>query len=279
MNNRAMTMALIIAAFATMLVWSYIDDVEVRAQKQFGSKINVVVAKRPIEEGATIDETMIDLKAMPETFKEPGSIAFVKGKDDAEVQKSFQSLYNTVALVPLKEGEQISFTKVSEPGVRTGLSPQVAPGRRAISVSVSEQTAVSKLIKPGDRVDLIAVLDSGGSSKREKLAKTLFQDIVVLSVGKNVTNNIPREVILEGNKTRVKTLSSDTTYNTVTVELEPAQVEKLALLIASGENSILFSLRNNDDNERQNLPGATYFELFQGVEWDRMKRAPAGAGR
>ncbi len=279
MNNRAMTMALIIAAFATMLVWSYIDDVEIRAQKQFGSKINVVVAKRPIDEGATIDETMIDLKAMPETFKEPGSIAFVKGKDDAEVQKSFQSLYNTVALVPLKEGEQISFTKVSEPGVRTGLSPQVAPGRRAISVSVSEQTAVSKLIKPGDRVDLIAVLDSGGSSKREKLAKTLFQDIVVLSVGKNVTNNIPREVVLEGNKTRVRTLSSDTTYNTVTVELEPAQVEKLALLLASGENSILFSLRNNDDNERHNLPGATYFELFQGAEWDRMRRAPAGANR
>ncbi|RYZ73308.1 MAG: hypothetical protein EOP09_02065, partial [Proteobacteria bacterium] len=126
MNNRAMSMALIIAAIATFLVYSYIDDVEVRAQKQFGSKVNVVVAKRAIEEGQTVDETMIDLKPMPETFKEPGAIAFVKGKDDAEVQKSFQSLYNTVALVPMKEGEQISFTKVSEPGVRTGLSPRDA---------------------------------------------------------------------------------------------------------------------------------------------------------
>ncbi|RYZ65480.1 MAG: hypothetical protein EOP09_14205, partial [Proteobacteria bacterium] len=143
----------------------------------------------------------------------------------------------------------------------------------------SEQTAVSKLMKPGDRVDLIAVLDSGGSGKREKIAKTLFQDVVILSVGKSVTNNIPREVILEGNKTRVRTLSSDTSYNTVTVELEPGQIEKLALIVASGENSIIFSLRNNDDNERFNLPGATYFELLNGSEWERMRRVPAGANR
>jgi len=76
------------------------------------------------------------------------------------------------------------------PNMRTGLAPQVTPGKRALAISVGETTGVSKLVKPGDRVDLIAVI----GPKDGRVAKTILQDIVVLATGRAVSGNIARQL-------------------------------------------------------------------------------------
>src|SRR5690606_39257205 len=162
MNNRAMTMAILIALLSVFLVSSWVSDVEERAQKRYGASILVVKAKVDIKETQTITENMLTLEAIPKTFLDPAAVSFESSAQDEETSKSLRSLVGSVALVPIKKGEQIAYNKITEPGIRTGLSPQVAPGRRAIAITVNNQSSVSKLIKPGDRVDVIAVLDLGG---------------------------------------------------------------------------------------------------------------------
>lgn len=274
MNNRALTMAMFIAAFAVFLVSSWVGDVEDRAKKQYGTKVLVVKAKGDIKESQTLNESLIILDLVPKTFLDPSAVYFEKEKQDDETVKSMRSLIGSVAIVPIKKGEQIAYNKITEPGIRTGLSPQVAPGRRAISINVTTQSSVSKLIKPGDRVDLIAVLDMG-SGKDGKIAKTILQDVVILSVGQNVTNNIPRKAELDGNKVNYRSLSEDTSYDTVTIEVEPDQAQMVALVAGNGESSITLVLRNNDDTERKNF-GSTMMSDILGTDAGRVQRNMAG---
>jgi pilus assembly protein CpaB len=270
MNNRAMTLALAIALFAVYLVYSWVSEVEEKAQKRFGTNVLVLKAKRDIKETETINETMLSLESIPKTFLEPAAVYFEKREEDQETKTSIKSLAGSVAIVPIKLGEQISYNKITEPGIRTGLSPQVAPGRRAVAIPVNDQSSVSKLVKPGDRVDLIAVVDLGGG-KEAKVAKTILQDVVVLSVGRNVTNNIPRIVEYEGQKERIRSLNTDTSYSTITLEVDPAQAQALVLILNSGENAISLSLRNNDDTERTNI-GAYMMSDLLGSDVSRIQR-------
>lgn len=277
MNNRAMTMAILIALLSVFLVSSWVSDVEERAQKRYGASILVVKAKVDIKETQTITENMLTLEAIPKTFLDPAAVSFESSAQDEETSKSLRSLVGSVALVPIKKGEQIAYNKITEPGIRTGLSPQVAPGRRAIAITVNNQSSVSKLIKPGDRVDVIAVLDLGGG-KENRVSKTLLQDVVVLSVGQSVTNNIPRKIEVDGSKVSYRSLTEDTTYDTVTIEVEPEQAQTVALIAGSGENALTLVLRNNDDTERKNL-GSTMMSDILGADSGRIQRNMAGQRR
>lgn len=277
MNNKALTLSLVMALLAVTFVQSYVSSIEEDAKKKFGTEFLVLKAKRDIKEQETIDETMIEYVVMPERFLEPNAVAFGNKKgEDEETGKIKKSLAGSVAIVPLKKGEQITYNKFTDPGIRTGLSPQVAPGRRAIAIPVNDISGVAKLVKPGDRVDLIAVLDLGGG-KENKMSKTILQDIVVLSTGRHVTHNEARTIEVDpyGGKPKVKSLSEDTSFGTVTLEVEPLQAQMLALVMANGENALTLSLRNNDDTDRVAVGASTLTDLL-GADAARIQRGPAG---
>ena len=263
MNNRAMTLAIFIALFAVFLVSSWVSEVEEKAQKRYGTQVLVAKAKIDIKEAENITESMLYLEAIPKTFLEPSAVSFERKSDDPETQKSLKALAGAVAIVPIRKGEQISYNKITEPGVRTGLAPQVTPGRRAVALKVEEDTAVSRLIKPGDRVDLIAIIDRG-AGRENRVSKTLLQDVVILSVGKAVTNNVMRQIEVDSGREKIRSLAEDTNFSSVTVEVDPAQAQALALVAGNGENKIIVSLRNNDDTERVNLGVTSISDIFEG---------------
>jgi pilus assembly protein CpaB len=276
MNNKALTLSLVMAVIAVLFVQSYVGSIEDEAKKKFGTEITVLEAKRDIKEMETINETMLELVKIPKRFKQPASIFWeTKESESKEVTKGLKALTGMVALVPIKKGEQITTNKVIDPGMRTGLAPQITPGRRAIAVPVNEFTGVAKLVKPGDRVDLIAVLDPGGG-KDNKIAKTILQDVIVLSVGRTVTNNVARVIEADtyGGKDKVRSMVEDSTFASVTLEVDPVQAQTLALVMGNGDNALTLSLRNNDDTERANL-GSTVFTDVLGADAQRV-RAPAG---
>ena len=282
MNNRAITLSLIMAVLAIFFVESYVSSIEEETKKRFGTEVLVVSAKRDINEMDTIDETMITLKQIPKRFLEPAAISYdVKEKTPAVVQ-DMKRFAGSIALVPIKNGEQITFNKLTEPGIRTGLAPQVTPGRRAIAIPVSEVSGVGKLVKPGDRVDLIAVIDLGGNAKGNKMAKMILQDIVVLAVGRNVANNAPRVIEKDtfAQKDRVKSLTEYDGFSSVTLEVEPAQAQKLALIMAESGNAMTLTLRNNEDTERVGLAGMMLNDVLD-KDAARMpqQRAPANQGQ
>jgi len=60
------------------------------------------------------------------------------------------------------------------------------PGKRAVTISVDVLNAIGGLIQPGDFVDVIAHIDAANEIFAEKGMITLFQNVRVLAVGRNM---------------------------------------------------------------------------------------------
>ena len=162
MNTRAFTLSLIIAAVSVFMVMAYIDGEESKLAKKYGNEKTVVVAASDIQANELLDDKKVKLEKFPSKFVAPGAITKI------------EDIQNTIASVSIKKGEQITKPRVDYPNVKTGLSRQVTPGKRAFAIQVTDNNAAAKLIKPGDRVDLISVIDLNGDIKTKR-TRTVLQ--------------------------------------------------------------------------------------------------------
>lgn len=250
MNSRAFTTSLILAAVAVMMIYSYIDSRESELISEYGNMTPVVIAREDIKELEIIDDRKVKLENVPAKFQMPGHF------------KRVEDLYNTIAAVPIKKGEQITVPRVTYPGSQSGLSRQISIGKRAFSIQLTEAQSVSRLIKPGDRVDILSLIDYAAGRRERLKVKTVLQDILILSTGLYVTNSVPIINIQGENKsTRQMKLNNYTNYNTVTLELTPFEVQKLQFLISGGAN-ITLSLRNNDDKTIERISGTRLYDVL-----------------
>jgi len=250
MNSRAFTLSFVIAGIAMFMVYSYITGQEAELVNKYGKPRTVVRAKVDINELELIDDTKVYVDNFPNEFAHPDAFRDVK------------ELYNTIATVPIKQGEQITKPRVTYPDARTGLARQVSIGKRAISIQLSEEQAVSKLIKPGDRVDILALVDYAGGRKEFNRVKTILQDVLVLATGLSVTNTIPLVGVRSDEEVRKLNLNTYSNFNTVTLELNPFEVQKLIYIISAASGRIFLSLRNNDDKMVQRINGSKLFDIL-----------------
>tara|TARA_B100001248_G_scaffold262582_2_gene259655 strand:+ start:7043 stop:7855 length:813 start_codon:yes stop_codon:yes gene_type:complete len=260
-NNSSRTLWISIGAavFAMFLLYSYSQEKKAEYDKRLGTLKQVVIAKKDILEMSTIDDTMIETVSRPIDFIEPGAI------------ENPEEVIGLVAAAPIKEKEQILSTKVLRPSANTGLSLQVAPNKRAVTISVDEVRGVAKLVRPGDRIDILASIETGSGPSKQVSVKTLFQDITVLAAGVNITNNIPRKVEIGANNTmNIRNLNGDTSFSTITLELSPEDAQKLILLQSTNPGSVFITLRNPNDRVKKNMPSMNVNRLKGGLD-----RAPS----
>lgn len=267
-NSRTFWISLGCAVFSMFLIYSYAQEQKAKYDKKFGTTKTVLVAATDITEMTDIVETMVTQEERPVDFVQPNA---------AENPDEVAGL---VAAAPIKKGEQILFTKLLTPGAQTGLSIQVAPDKRAITIPVDEVRGVGKLIRPGDRVDMLTSINYGSGKNQRREVKTLLQDILVLATGLNVTNNIPRTKISDK---EYKILQGDTDYNNITVEVTPRQAQNLVYILSVAPGSLFFTLRNNNDKIKPTLRTATVDSVLgTGSERNlqaRLRRAKIEAAR
>lgn len=256
------------ALFAVFLLYSYTQEKAAELQKKFGAKQRVVVTKKDINEGETIDETMLEVEEKPVDFIEPGAF------NDPE------PAVGMIALAPIKEGEQLLQSKVIKPGPITGLSLQVSPSKRALAVPVSETNAVAKLLNPGDRIDIVAALDVGKGVNQRREVKTIMQDVVVLSTGVRIVNELPFALEKQGKDTMVVPLRGDLSFTTITIEASPEESQDLIYLLSTSPGSIFMTLRHPTDHTKKRFPESTIDTLLGKVSQEMLnmqQRAPAAA--
>lgn len=250
MNTRAFTLALVIAGIAVFMVYTYIEDQKSELFRRYGTNVSVVVAKNDIKELELIDDTKVLIKTVPKSFAMPGSFSDIKG------------IENTMATVPVMKGEQITKPRITYPGAKTGLSRQVSIGKRAVAIQITERQAVSKLIKPGDRVDILAPIDISNGQKQMQKTNTILQDVLVLSTGRSMTNAIP----IYGVKTprEIKKMNAQVyeRYDTVTLELTPYEAQKLIFLLVYSGSRPWLALRNNNDKKIVRIKSTDIFDVI-----------------
>jgi pilus assembly protein CpaB len=146
------------------------------------------------------------------------------------------------------------------PGPDTGISLQVAPSKRAITIPVDEVRGVAKLIRPGDRIDILAAIDVGKGVSQRREVQTLMQDVVVLAAGVNIMNNIPRvfEMDSGGKSLSQIALTGDTKYSTITIEATQKESQDLVYILSTSPGNLYFTLRNpNDRTVPPRLPSSS----------------------
>lgn len=245
-ETRTLWISVACAVFAVFLMYSYSQEKKAEYDRRFGSSKRVIVAKEDIAEMQTIDDTMLDIIERPVDFIEPGAM------NEPEL------LIGQVAATPIKKGEQISKSQLLPPGPFTGISLQVSPGKRAVPLPADELHSVGRLLKPGDRIDLIAALDYGKGNNQRKEVKTIMQDIVVLATGLRVVNNIPRLYERNSDKTTsILNYKGDTQYSFIVIEVDPKQAQDLTYILATAPGALFASLRNPNDRLLKTMPVST----------------------
>lgn len=255
-NNETRTLWISLAAgiFAAFLVYSYSQEKQQEYDKKYGAMKRVVVAAKDISEMETIDDTMLDIRSVPEDYVGP---SFAGDLD---------SVVGQVAAAPIKKGEQILSTKLLTPGPDTGIALQVSPGKRAVTIPVDEVRGVAKLIRPGDRIDLVAALDVGKGANAHREVSYLMQDVPVLATGVNIVNTIPRtfEVDPSGKNIIQNNLNGDTKFTTVTLEVDPKQAQDLVYLTSTQPGNLFMVLRNPNDRAQVRYPSSN-METVSGI--------------
>lgn len=246
-DTKSFYIALVAAMVAMALLYSHSQNQKKEYYKKFGAEKRVVVAAKEIRSLETIDETHLMVINKPAEFAEEGAISEI------------DQLVGKVSAVPFLKGETILSNKLLDPGPDTGISMQVAPNSRAISIPVDQVRGVSKLIKPGDRIDIITSVVVGSGQNQYLLTKTLLQDVPVLATGKRVINNIPRLLELDEstNSKYWVNLTGDIDFSTITIEANPKQAQDLIYHLVEDPTKIYLSLRNPTDRFVAQVPPTT----------------------
>ena len=264
-KNETLTLWISIGAgiFAAFLIFSYTQEKTKEITKVYGVRTTVVQAVKPINEMQTIQEDMLELVEIPEDFVQPG------------YARQVEEVVGTVALAPINKGEQILTNKVILPGPETGLSLQVSPGKRAITIPINEQRSVGRLLKPGDRVDMVVAVDLNTGVSQKRYMKTLLQDLVILATGLSVVNELPRLHEEIGGEDYIHNLRTKSDFSHVTIEATPIDAQKILYLLSTDPESIYFTLRHPSDNSTLTLRQTELADVLGGG----IARQPAQAGR
>lgn len=241
-ETRTLWISIASAIFAVILLYGWAQDKRANFARKFGQTKTVVVARENIREFDILDESKMEVVEKPADFLQPDAI-----QNPTEV-------IGQIALAPIKKGEQILNTKLVFPDKSTGLSMQVSPGKRAATVPVNEVQGVAKLIKPGDRVDVVAGVDDGKGVNKVRRLRTILQNITVLATGQSIVDNLPIKVV-QGDQEdyEIRNLRVQNDYGTITLEVTPSEAQNLFYL-ASINSPIYFTLRNPNDRIAAPLP-------------------------
>ncbi len=265
-QSRAFVTSLIFAGIAMVLVFLYVSEQENKLKSQYGNEVVVAVALKDIQEFEVITSEHITTKVIPGKFEQPGAIRIGQVEEGGRVKEvSVQELIGTVAAVPFRAGEQITRTKVLQKGAETGLATQVAIAHRALSIPVSDRTGVSRLIKPGDRIDIVSNVSYRADGGQESEVKTLLQNINILAVGEQVQNQIPSFLEVDpltGTSSARNLRRDNRSFATVTVEVTPLEAQSLIYVMNVGADLYL-TLRNPVDRVvASTLPTTTVDEVL-----------------
>ncbi|MCX5893851.1 MAG: Flp pilus assembly protein CpaB [Deltaproteobacteria bacterium] len=158
-------------------------------------------------------------------------------------------LKDRVAAYPMVEGELILEKKLAPKGTGAGLTALLTANKRAMTVKVDEASGVAGFLEPDNRVDVLVTIDKGGEYDKDPLSRVLLQNLRILGTGQRIENRA-------GDKPQI--------VPTVTLEVSPAEGERLALAAQAGRISLV--LRGQGDSQLVLTKGVNAGSLFGPTE-------------
>lgn len=244
MSGRAkLLLSLLLGLLAVFLVFVYVRGLERQLYEEVDMQ-NVIVTRENIAAGTAIEERAIARIAVPRKYRQPQTFP------------ALEEVAGRVAVVPIPEGTQISGGMLADAGAEA-LSFEVPRGRRAVAITISDETGVGGLVRPGNFVDIVGTFEFGRPVGYEQgriryadertEVRTMMQNVFVVAVNRELR----RERIQE-ETSGAPPPAQPRSLRTVTVLVEPQRVQELILAQEVGD--LTLSLRSGLDDTQVELP-------------------------
>ena len=171
----AIGMLVVLMVYGTL---THIESSMKVAQPKPVKLIKVVVAKTDIPRGAIIQKDMLKVKEFVEDSLPKGT-----AKDVAE-------FINLPTKMEIFAGDIVTTDKVFTDSRQAGFIGMIPEDCRAVTIPINNVTGIAGLLKAGDRVDIILLLnsDEGGTK-----STVLMQNVLLLSVNRDAEQNLATE--------------------------------------------------------------------------------------
>jgi len=250
---------LILAIIAGVMIKLYVDqqhqavvdDAKRKLEKMQASQTAVLVSKKDLLQGTVLEKDMLDVEIIPNQFVQP------------QAATSLDRVTGMMTMTPLSKGEQITLNKLvlSRDVAASGGSLAMATpiGKRATTVSIDNISAVGGMLRPGDYVDVSAVLNvpvqtAQGKTVTQAAVVPLFQNVLLLAVGTETASVKPTD-------SRYKKEERKEPSPAITLALTPQEANILAFVQEQGK--LRLSLRSPSDAKMEAVQPASWDSLFQ----------------
>lgn len=184
------------------------------------ARVTVLSVAHPVRAGTLLKPE--DLVAKDITVGDAG--------DDSslDTQDARHALAGAMVRRSLDVGDVVRMKDVMRPGDHGFLAAVLGPGMRAVSVGVDAITGSAGLIWPGDRVDLILTQALGDALipvGRRIAAETVLSDVRVIAIDQQLVQGVAPD-------------GTEGKARTVTMEVTPAQAERVAVATRIGRLSL-----------------------------------------
>jgi pilus assembly protein CpaB len=193
------------------------SEIELRQQGQMG---RAVVAKTDLAVGTPLTHDLAAIREVPVEWLHSSAIT----------PEQFERAAGAVLAQPARGGEPLVWSQLEERRPAS-LSAHLAPGRRATTIPVDETSSLSGLLRPGDRIDLLATVQRD----KQHLTMPLLQGVRVLATGSRTR---PGEDVGAGDPL-------GGTFGTLTLDL--SEEEATRLVAARALARLTAVLRNPQD--------------------------------
>lgn len=253
-TRKAFWIALAFAGLGVLLAFLYIRRYE--QELSGGERVAVLTLLKDVSPGETIRDSMLAVRQIPTSYVDDRNV----------LAKDKEKVIGIDTVIPIRNQQTLQWTDLAVRSDIRNLSSLVSPGKRAVTVSAQRAEATgNKLIRPGDRVDVIATLPGGSEGGHRSLL--LLQKILVVAVGLRTDRLSDSDE--KGGYRR------DDTALTLSLDVEEAQL--LALAQAQGQLSV--AVRNPEDAlTYSDLPDMDSASIIR-VRDDLRARRPSGPTR
>ena len=200
-KKKLLMIAVILSAVFAGLLYRYLNT-PIAAE-------TVIIAKSDISPKTIITDEMIKEASVPKEYIQPNAIQDKK------------KVVGSIARETIVSGEQITSKRLFVAGKTAGFTSIIPRDKRAMTVSVTEETGVAGFTKPGDYVDIIVTLE--GKELGEPISQTILQNLLVLAYNRDV------EEIESSSEAKKGQAAPSAKANTVTLAVSPMEAVKLAL--------------------------------------------------
>lgn len=240
MSGRAkLLLSVVLGLLAVFLVFVYVRGLERQLYEEVDMQ-NVVVTTEAIAAGTAIDERLLRRVQVPRKYLQPQTFAAV------------DLVAGRVAVVPIASNAQVGGGMLADAGAEA-LSFEVPRGRRAVAITISDDTGVGGLIRPGNFVDIIGTFEFGRpiSNQNGRVTyadertevRTMMQNVFVVAVNRELRRErIQEETAGSGGGSTASTRA----LRTVTLLVDPQRVQEL--ILAQEVGSLTLSLRSGLDD-------------------------------